>query len=384
MKFYLNLSLMVIICSFESSAQTETCLRNLNNSDNRVISQTVNSEMILREYILKIPENYDENTPTSLLINLHGFGDCASDYSELIEDFYNFKAIANEEKIIVVYPQGAYRPEKEDTFWEPGDPGVENIFENDVYFIETLISNLETEFNINPDRIYACGYSNGGMMAYSLACNSSNIFSAIGIMSGALLEESCFLDEAIPIIIFHGIADGVLPYDANMYYRSVTEVVNFWLDQNNIPDNSINSIQLNNGNVNLEEYSGGDNNSCLNFYTIHEEHDKPGGHVWFSDEIGGQPPNQIMWDFFTDNCSIVSSTDVFDKSSFEIYPNPIKNQLKINDANSEVYSIHDINGRLMKTGNLESNAEVINLEFLRPGCYTVQIQNQVRKFIKVE
>lgn len=218
MKNYLYLSILTLLFTNEVWSQTETCLQNLNHPDNHIISQVVGSDTIFREYILHIPENYDENTPTPFLINLHGFGDCASDYSESIGDFYNFSELANEENIIVAYPQGAYRPEKDDTYWEPGDTEVDNIYENDVYFFEQLIADVSSEYNVNADMIYACGYSNGGMMAYSLACHRSNLFSAIGIMSGAMLDDECALEKAVPIINFHGIADGVLPYDGNEWY----------------------------------------------------------------------------------------------------------------------------------------------------------------------
>lgn len=383
MKYYQSLIILSLLVSTKILSQTETCTQNLSDPNKYTISQVVDSDTIFREFILQVPQNYDENIPTPLIINMHGFGDCATDYSKSIGDFYNFSELANEENIIVVYPQGAYRPEKEDTYWEPGDTGINNIYDNDIYFIEELIASLKNEFNINSEMIFACGYSNGGMMAYSLACNRSSLFAAIGIMSGTMLEEDCSLEKAVPIIIFHGIADGVLPYNGNVWYQSVEEVINFWLDQNNINISSRISSQLNGGNVVVDKYSEG-NNSCIELYTINEEFDKAGGHVWFSDTIEGTTPNRIMWNFFKDNCLATSATKESKDELLEIFPNPVRQELVITNANKLEYSVYDINGKLILSGRIGSMSETFSLEHLSSGFYTIKIGNQIKRFFKVE
>jgi len=232
----------------------QTCTQNANHPGYRTVTQVSGSNTIVREYILYVPANYDMNTPTPLLINMHGFGDCAADYAESIGKSYSFDELADRENILVAYPQGAYRPEKEDNYWEPGDNGAEDIFENDVYFMEQLVADINDGFNVDTDKVYAAGYSNGGMMAYSLACNSSDLFSGIGIMSGTMLEEDCNLGNSVPVIIFHGIDDGVLAYNGSQWYQSIAEVVDFWLDKNTTPAGSLTSTNLNGGKVVRDEY----------------------------------------------------------------------------------------------------------------------------------
>lgn len=373
--FLLSISLILSIV-VDATSQTRNCLQNLNDPDIRFLSQVIDSDTIFREYIIKVPINYNDNSSVPLIINMHGFGDCASEYSKTIEEFYDFSKLANEENIITVYPQGAYRSEKDDTYWEPGDTGIENIQDNDVYFIEQLISNIQTEFNIDSEMIYACGYSNGGMMAYSLACNSSDIFSAIGIMSGTMLEEECTLERPVPIVIFHGIEDEVLPYQGNLWYQSVEEVVSFWLEKNNIPDNSLTSSELNDGKVRLNEYSGGDNNSCLNLYTILEEYDKPGGHVWFSDEIEDSTPNELMWNFFRDNCSITNTVEKFLDHKFNIFPNPAGDVVNVIAEEQRNFSttLYDLNGKQVLSVN---NSGKVEVDGLAPGLYLVEIQDLI-------
>ncbi len=388
MKIYSTIILILGLCTSKAFCQTQSCLQNANHPNQRTITQVTSTETIVREYILRIPQSYDENIASPLLINLHGFGDCASDYSETIGDFYNFHELADQENFIVAYPQGAYRPEKEDTYWEPGDTGIDNIYENDVYFIEELISNIASEFNLNLDKIYACGYSNGGMMAYSLACNRSHLFAAIGIMSGTMLSEDCTLTQAVPIIKFHGIGDDVLPYGGNLWYQSVDEVVSFWLNKNSIPSNSLISSELNGGNVIKDEYMGSSEHSCLTLYTVHEEFDKPGGHVWFSEEIGGATPNRIMWDFLDESCGIVNSTNEFDNHKLEVkvQSNPFLNQITIerNYSMNQEFGIYNINGILLLKGNLNSNLYTIDLSQLPANVYILNIEGYTKKLVKTK
>jgi polyhydroxybutyrate depolymerase len=251
-----------------------------------------------REYILHVPASYDSNTPTPLVINFHGFGDCAADYSEVIGDFYNLDSLADSRNFLVAYPQGVVR-EKEAPAWDPGDNGSQNIKENDVYFAEQLISDISNEYNVDLSRVYATGYSNGGMMAYGLACSRGNLIAAAGIMSGIMFPETCDVNEYTSIIHFHGIADDVLPYEGSQYYQSVSDMVNFWLNHNNIPTSSLVTTELNGGDVVRDEYTGGNENTSVVLYTVNREHDKDGGHVWFSDDIGGTNPSQILWDFLS-------------------------------------------------------------------------------------
>lgn len=384
MKYTLHSTILLLLFVNQLWSQTENCLENLDNPNNRSITQVVGLDTFYREYILDVPSGYDENVPTPLVINFHGFGDCASDYSKTIGDFYNFTQLANEENIIVVYPQGAYRPEKDDTYWQPGDTGIENIYENDIFFIDELITTIGAEFNINSEMIFACGYSNGGMMAYSLACNRSEVFSAIGIMSGTMLEEECTIEESVPIIKFHGIADGVLPYEGSAWYASVEEVVDYWLDQNNIPLSSLNTSQLNGGKVVLDQYSGGNDNSCLSLYTIYEEYDKPGDHVWFSDEIEGSTPNRLLWNFFVDNCSSLSSTTESIDETISLFPNPVKHKLEISNAANQDYFLFNMNGKLVLKGKLKSSVETVGLELLQSGLYTIRIGAYISKLLKIE
>jgi len=375
--------------SFSLSSQTNPdCPGNAATDGFNVLVQVVGGQTITREYILYLPENYDSNQETPVVINFHGFGGCASDYAEEVGEFYELHKLADEKNFIVVYPQAAYRPEKEDVYWEPGDNGSQNIYENDVYFTEQLILGMFQTHNIDLTKIYACGYSNGGMMTYSLACSRPNLFAAIGIMSGTMLDENCVSGDAVPVIKFHGIEDGVLPYNGSIWYQSVSEVVNFWLDHNDIPESSLITSSLNEGKIGRDEYVNENNSACVTLYTVFEEWDKPGDHVWFSDQIEGLTPNELLWNFFVTKCSLISSTkEESDLSKLiEIAPNPVEDQMVIssNIGDTKKYEIIDQIGSICQKGTIANTTQTIDCSNLIPGAYVLSFDGQRIKFIKAK
>ena len=244
-----------------------------------------------REYILHVPSSYDANRATPLLINFHGFGGTAANF---VDETGGLNTVADNNNFLVVYPQGVERS-KGDAEWDPGDNGSTNIDDNDIYFTERLIADIASEYNVDLDKVYASGYSNGGMMAYGLACKLSNKIAAVGIMSGVMLgDNTCNTNQYTAVIHFHGADDDVLPYNGNQDFQSVPTIVNFWLNHNGIPASSLTSTQLNGGNVQRDEYSGGNGNTDIHLYKMNK-----GGHVWFSENIDGKNSNQILWDFLS-------------------------------------------------------------------------------------
>ena len=87
-----------------------------------------------------------------------------------------FNDIADHDGFLVVYPAG-----KGDS-WNSGEKGPGFAIANDIddiAFVKEILSDLETMFNLDPERIYAMGFSLGGAMAYRLACDMSDTFAAV-------------------------------------------------------------------------------------------------------------------------------------------------------------------------------------------------------------
>ena len=88
-------------------------------------------------------------------------------------------------------------------------PGRTNA--DDIGFITAMVPAIEHAVPVNPGRVYATGISNGGIMAYTLACHTT-IFAAIGPDSATELGR-CPSPAPVSVIGIHGTADQNIPYD---------------------------------------------------------------------------------------------------------------------------------------------------------------------------
>ena len=261
--------------------------------------QTILRDGETRSYVIYIPSSYQEDKPLPLMINFHGFGGNALDYAQNIGEYNGLNTTANENKFIVVYPQAVIGP-KGSTYWTPVDNGIENIRKNDIYFTKELISEIASIYNLDQNRVYAVGFSNGGMMSYSLACLGADFIAAVGIMSGISISGDCETPNiSTSIIHFHSTEDNILPYEGNRDYQAVPDVINSWNNFNGIPNSSQITTELNDGRVTRYDYTGGNDGSCFVLYRINSSSGRKGGHVWFSEDIGGINPNQLLWDFLS-------------------------------------------------------------------------------------
>ena len=146
-----------------------------------------------RELYIYIPANYSENgSPVPLLFSLHGYT------SRAIWNlgYTGFRSIADEEGFIVIYPQGSILPTTGQTHWNVGGWTTTSTTD-DIDFIESLIDWTGANFNINLDRVYSTGMSNGGFMSYHLVCNLiefvCKIFFVLGLYLFLVLKRRYFL-----------------------------------------------------------------------------------------------------------------------------------------------------------------------------------------------
>jgi len=240
---------------------------------------TIQHDGVYRSYYLSYPDNSTE--PTPLIINMHGFGSSAEQqqaYSQM--DLY-----AHPENIAVVYPQGLNSSWNVFTNWDS------NPYD-DVGFISIMIDDISNNFNIDSNRIYACGMSNGGYMSYRLACDLSDKITAFGSVTGNFMLNTSTNDcedqnREIPIIHFHGTADAVVNYYPPSFDNAFTvqESITFWSNYNSLDNEMI--YQLNN-NVEVYEYYSEFSSTEFIHYKVYG-----GGHEWFGS------PWAINWGFNT-------------------------------------------------------------------------------------
>lgn len=175
-----------------------------------------------RNYILFTPSSYEPGTPIPLVIALHGGGghnDSANNVT-CFEGKGCLTDAAEREGFAVVFPDGFPGDFLEDVrTWNAG--GGANGFQcvsglsckngiDDMAFLDALHEELLAVLNVDEDRVYATGLSNGGAMAHRLACERSTRFAAIapvGAGNQLAAVQGCNIARPVPVLEIHGTAD---------------------------------------------------------------------------------------------------------------------------------------------------------------------------------
>jgi polyhydroxybutyrate depolymerase len=139
-----------------------------------------------------------------LVVVLHGgFGS-----AEQAERSYGWDRLADSEKFVVAYPDGVNRAWNVNGGGCCGKPAREGV--DDVAFISAAVADVAKNVSINAAHVYATGMSNGGMMSYTLACDTT-LFAAIGPVSGTQVDP-CRSPHPASVMAIHGTADPLIPY----------------------------------------------------------------------------------------------------------------------------------------------------------------------------
>ena len=265
----------------DANGNSESCYTNTN-------AISISHNGINREYVLYVPNSYNGTSPVPLLFNFHGFGGSASSFMNDAD----MRAVAESNTFILIYPQGSCANGA--SHWNPCPTGGDNkSTADDVGFVDSMIQEISSEYAIDMKRIYAAGYSNGGMMAYGLANYKSELIAAVASVSGAMLDCTTTPSHPMPVMHLHGTSDGVIPYNGDSSYTAVQSTLDYWIDFNNTATTPTVNTE-NSGSIPIEQYmyNQGDNSVAVVHYKY-----IGGNHVWFNATYQGQSTSEIIWNF---------------------------------------------------------------------------------------
>ncbi len=152
--------------------------------------------------------------PRPLILDFHGVGESALLQSATSQ----FGTLGQLDGFVVVTPSGTGSP----VHWDTTDQSATNP---DLRFVGALLDQIEATQCIDTSRVYATGFSDGGIMAFQLACTMPARFAAIGAVSGEALPGPCDPGRAVPIIAFHGTADPILYFNGGADSTALTQLL---------------------------------------------------------------------------------------------------------------------------------------------------------------
>ena len=273
----------------------ETCT----NYEERILKCELTHKGLDRYYYIQLAHPEAEGL-SSVLFNLHGYGSNALEQM----NYTNFNNLANTEEnnFILIHPQGAPLNTvltSSSSHWNSGGWTIGSTVD-DVDFIDTIIKLVSQKYNLNQDRIYSTGMSNGGFMSYHLACNLSSKIAAVASVTGSMSKETyedCNPAHPTSILQVHGTIDATVPFDGNsaLGMRSINDVMDYW-KLYNACDVDPTSIITDYFDIEIAVQHDTHSN-CLNDVNVELYKIEGMGHTWPYKGRYGISATEIIWEF---------------------------------------------------------------------------------------
>lgn len=248
------------------------------------------------DYTLYVPQTVvadDEGLP--LVISLHGGGGTPQTFAA----FTQMRAHADEHGYALLEAEGF------NGTWNAGSccATANTAAVDHVEVIKRMVDAVGDAVPLNRSRVYAAGHSNGGMMAYRLACEGSEWIAAIAAVSAFMMDKNynrsppqtiyaCDPQRAVPILHIHGLADSCAPFEGGLstgpaggMRPAVRDNLAFWA-QNNACFTAPSGAYFTNGAARCERYGSCVSGAPVELCTI-----DGGGHVWPG--TGANPTGQV-------------------------------------------------------------------------------------------
>ncbi len=183
-----------------------------------------------RRYILNVPTNYDKTKPYKLVVAYHALN--SNDHSVYHENYYGLLPLSNNTTIFVA-PNGQ-KNGAPCSGTGVGDSGCgwPNTSDQDMQFADAVVKQVEDNFCVDTNRIFATGWSYGASMSEQTACErplggtqaAGWGVRAIAIYAVAYLSNSTNCKATKPVAYYatHGTCDHTLTYDGTSACSTMT------------------------------------------------------------------------------------------------------------------------------------------------------------------
>ena len=277
--YYISLVILCVLCSISHGQQVEID----SNGDDR-------------SFLINLPS--DTNDPVPLVFILHGLGETGALW-------YGVASYIASQGIVTVRPEsGTFLNNSGTGYVKLWNAILDSTRYDDVQFISDIIDYMLMNYDfIDYSKIYVLGYSNGGYMAYRLACDLSYRITAFSSVAGNLFLDDEFdcIDQSrgIPIFHVHGTEDPINSYFPggngvdiiDDQYLTIVESIEFWSNYHQYDISEVDTI-LSNVSVRYTYTNDAVTSSFEHIKVI------GGGHEYFYGEDFGFSSTQESIDYF--------------------------------------------------------------------------------------
>ncbi len=270
----------------------------------------------LRRSVFYIPKRLKKRN-RALVLCLHREEESPESMSRLTRKSFN--DLADQNGFIVGYPEGLNK------YWNDGRTDSISLSHynkvDDVGFLDRVIDYGMDSFRVASDHIFIAGMSNGGFMAFRLACELSNKIKGIAAVSASLALDqlvTCSPDSSVSVMMINGTRDPIMPFDGGeMIWEqqsqgsvlATEETVQYWLGENNCKEKSTkrdvpNTSLFDETRSEREVYNDCKNNTKVALITVtNGGHTWPGGRQYASEKNIGKTSKDFdaakeIWKFF--------------------------------------------------------------------------------------
>ncbi|HEY6558036.1 MAG TPA: PHB depolymerase family esterase [Polyangiaceae bacterium] len=257
---------------------------------------------VTRQYKVHVPPSYNPQVPMPVVFCFHGLSQNAVMFCVNGAGLHTKADAAN---FILVMPNGNANR------WNAGGCCAGTPALDEVAFVRAIFRELGTHLNVNLDRVYATGLSNGGFMSYRLGCEAADIFAAVAPGAGGLLSNQigwgnaasdfavCNPSEPVSVLDLHGTADGIVPFSLQ------AQSLNLMAQENGCGTTTARAADpASAGDTTCVSYTG-----CPSGIEVTGCSVQGGGHVWFGSDSCGTGAGPIGCTFVGANSNTLKNTD---------------------------------------------------------------------------
>ena len=188
------------------------------------------------DVLVKVPESYSASEAHPLIILLHGYTSSGRNQ----DSYFQVSDLADDYGFLFAAPDGVREPSgNESRFWNASDAccnffGVEV---DDSEYVRSIIDEMKQRYNVDENRVFLIGHSNGGFMSFRMAYEHSDAVAAIASLAGANhMDQREAPENPVHILQIHGTNDETIGYQGgdimDNRYPSALQSVRRWATYN--------------------------------------------------------------------------------------------------------------------------------------------------------